>query len=231
MKDNVYPEISQLKLRQLTEFDFRQFKEFMLDSRESISTFLDMGKYVPDFNTVDFMNFYSTLINNPSREHFGVFHGWKMLAYASFSPAFDPSGIQIVYFVRQEYLRQNLGTFILGEITTKAWVERDYHFVQAVVDKANIGSRKVVKSQGFEPLYSVTAVGQGTKASQTQIGYVYLNPKLKLVASVHKKRPIDLIGHFCFIPGLDHLIYDEKVNEFFSWKYPVYQEDDLFLFV
>ena len=227
VKEHVYPNISQLKLRKSTNFDFRQFKEFMLDSKGSISTFLDIGKQVPELHTVDFMNFYTSLLNDQEREHFGVFHGWKMLAYASFSPAFDSSGIQIVYFVRQEYLRQNIGTFTLGKMTSKAWVDYDFHFVQAVVDKANIGSRRIVKAQGFEPLYAVKALGQGDQASTTQICYVYINPKLKMKASVYNKRAIDLIGHFCFLPDLEHLIYDEKVNRYFEWKYPIYVEDDI----
>ena len=40
---NVYPEISQLKLRPLTKYDFREFKASVIESKESISTFLDMG--------------------------------------------------------------------------------------------------------------------------------------------------------------------------------------------
>jgi len=227
VKENLYPNIGQLKLRPLTEFDFRQFKETMLESKESISTFLDMGKTVPDLNTVDFLNFYSYLLNDEKAEHFGVFHGWKMLAYASLSPAFHPSGRQITYFVRQSYLRQNLGTFTIGALTRKVWLERDHDFAQATVDKANIGSRTIVKSQGFEPLCAITTLGQGDKASYTQICYVYLNPRLKTMAAVHGKRPIDLIGHFCFIPGLDHLIHDEKVNELFRWRAPIYMETEL----
>lgn len=230
IKENIYPNIGQLKLRLLTKYDFRQFKETMLESKESTSTFLDMGRNVPELNTVDFLNFYSSLLNDKEAEHFGVFHGWKMLAYASLCPAFNPSGLQVIYFVRQNYLRQNLGTFTIGTLTRKVWLEKDLDFVQATIDKANIGSRTIVKSQGYEPLFAMTTLGQGNRATETQICYVYLNPRLRMKASVYQKRPIDLIGHFCFIPGLEHLIHDEKVNELFNWKNPVYQEDDLYLF-
>ena len=224
---NVYPEISQLKLRPLTKYDFRQFKETMRDSRDSISTFLDMGIEVPDLNAVDFMNFYSSLLRDKEGRHFGVFHGYKMLAYASFGPAFDPSGVQIIYFVREEFLRQNIGTYTLVNMTHKAWLEQDVHFVQAVVDKANFGSRAIVRSQGYEALYALTALGQGTSASNTQICYIWFNPKLKMKASIHEMRAIDLIGHLCFTPGLEHLIHDEQVNELFRWRAPIYQEEEL----
>lgn len=230
IKENVYPNIGQLKLRLLTKYDFRQFKETMIESKESISTFLDMGKTVPNLNTVDFMNFYTSLLDDKEVEHFGVFHGWKMLAYASLCPAFNPSGLQIIYFVRQGHLRQNIGTFTVNALTRKVWVERDLDFAQATVDKANIGSRVIVKSQGYEPLFALTSLGQGNNATETQICYVYLNPRLRMKAAVYQKRPIDLIGHFCFLPELDHLIDDEKVNALFEWKQPIYQEDDLHLF-
>ena len=227
IKENVYPNISQLKLRPLTKYDFRQFKETMRDSRYSISTFLDMGIEVPDLNAVEFMNFYSSLLRDKEGRHFGVFHGYKMLAYASFGPAFDPSGVQIIYFVREEFLRQSIGTYTLVNMTHKAWLEQDVHFVQAVVDKANIGSRTIVRSQGYEALYALTALGQGTSASSTQICYIWINPKLKMKAAVHEMRAIDLIGHLCFTPGLDHLIHDEQVNELFRWRAPIYIEDDM----
>ena len=230
IKENVYPNISQLKLRPLTKYDFRQFKETMRDSRDSISTFLNIGIEVPDLNAVEFMNFYSSLLIDKQNRHFGVFHGYKMLAYASFGPAFDPSGVQIIYFVREEFLRQNIGTYTLGSMTRRAWLEQDVHFVQAVVDKANIGSRTIVRSQGYEALYALTELGQGTSASNTQICYIWFNPKLKMKAAIHEMRAIDLIGHLCFTPGLDHLINDEQVNELFRWRAPIYIEDELELF-
>ena len=227
IKENVYPNISQLKLRPLTKFDFRQFKETMRDSRDSISTFLNIGIELPELNTVEFMNFYSSLLRDKECKHFGVFHGYKMLAYASFAPAFDPSGVQVIYFVREEFLRQNIGTYTLGSMTRRAWLEQDVHFVQAVVDKANIGSRAIVRSQGYEALYALTELGQGTSASNTQICYIWINPKLRMLAAVHEMRAIDLIGHLCFTPGLEHLIHDEQVNELFRWRAPIYQEEDM----
>ena len=227
IKKNVYPNISQLKLRPLTKYDFRQFKETMRDSRDSISTFLNIGIEVPDLNAVEFMNFYSSLLIDKQNRHFGVFHGYKMLAYASFGPAFDPSGVQIIYFVREEFLRQNIGTYTLGSMTRRAWLEQDVHFVQAVVDKANIGSRTIVRSQGYEALYALTELGQGTSASNTQICYIWFNPKLKMKAAIHEMRAIDLIGHLCFTPGLDHLIHDKQVNELFRWRAPIYMENEL----
>jgi hypothetical protein len=189
-----------------------------------------MGMAVPDLNTVEFMNFFHSLLVDKDAEHFGVFHGWKMLAYASLGPAFNPAGLQLVYFVRQNYLRQNIGTFTVYSLTRKVWLEKDLDFAQATIDKANIGSRTIVKSQGYEPLFAMSSVGQGNKATETQICYLFLNPRIKMKAAVYKMRPIDLIGHFCFIPDLEHLITDEKVNSFFKWKYPVYTEDDLDLF-
>ena len=227
IKENVYPNLSQLKLRLLTKYDFRQFKETMRDSRDSISTFLNMGIEVPDLNAVDFMNFYSSLLRDKEGRHFGVFHGYKMLAYAYLGPAFDPSGVQIIYFVREEFLRQNIGTYTLINMTHKAWLEQDVHFVQAVVDKANIGSRAIVRSQGYEAIYALTELGQGTSASNTQICYIWINPKLKMKAAIHEMRAIDLIGHLCFTPGLEHLIHDEQVNELFRWRAPIYQEEEL----
>ena len=228
--NNIYPNLSQLKLRLLTKYDFRQFKETMRDSRDSISTFLNMGIEVPDLNAVDFMNFYSSLLRDKEGRHFGVFHGYKMLAYAYLGPAFDPSGVQIIYFVREEFLRQNIGTYTLGSMTRRAWLEQDVHFVQAVVDKANVGSRTIVRSQGYEALYALTELGQGTSASNTQICYIWINPKLRMLAAVHEMRAIDLIGHLCFTPGLEHLIHDEQVNELFRWRAPIYIEDELELF-
>jgi hypothetical protein len=109
-------------------------------------------------------------------------------------------------------------------------LDLDADFVQVTIDKANIGSRSVAKILGFQSLVAMTAVGPGNKASDTQITYIRLNSRLVFRGTAYNKRPLDLIGHFCFIPGLEHLIHDSIVNEFFEWKYPIYQEDDLHLF-
>ena len=111
---------------------------------------------------------------------------------------------------------------------SKAWIERDYHFSQMSIDKANFNSRRIAKKMGFEPLYAMSTVnGQGTMRTGTYIIYISLNPALVLKASIWEKRPVDLIGHPCMIDKFHHLIHDEVVNEHFRWKSPIYKEDDL----
>jgi len=225
---NVYPEISQLKLRPLTNYDFREFKASVMESKESISTFLDIGLELPNLHTVDFMNFYTSMLRDEKREHFGVFHGYKMMGYACYCKAFDPSGIQIVYWVRESYLKQNIGTWLIGNMKSKAWVERDYHFSQMSIDKANFASRRIAKKMGFKPLYAMSTLnGQGTMRTGTYIIYISLNPSLNMKAAAWDKRPVDLIGHPCMMDKFHHLIHDEIVNEHFRWKSPIYKEDDL----
>ena len=70
---NVFPEISQLKLRPLTKYDFREFKASVMESKESISTFLDMGIELPQLHLIDFMNFYSSMLVDKDRQHFGSY--------------------------------------------------------------------------------------------------------------------------------------------------------------
>jgi hypothetical protein len=225
---NVYPEISQLKLRPLTKYDFREFKASVMESKESISTFLDMGIELPELHLIDFMNFYSSMLVDKERQHFGVFHGYKMLAYACFTEAFDPAGIQIIYWVREEFLKQNIGTWTIGNMSSKAWIEMDYHFVQMIIDKGNYPSRQIARKMGFEAQYEVVGnKGQGRKGGSTYITYLYLNPSLRLKAAAWNKQAIDLIGHPCMIEKFHHLIRDEVINEHFRWRSPIYIEDDM----
>ena len=228
IKENVHPNIGQLKLRPLTVNDFTEFRLSVLQSKESISTFLDIGIVLPYLNLIEFMNHYSAMLKDDKYEHFGVFHGYKMLGYACYCEAFDSSGIQIVYWVREAYLKQNIGTWLIGNMKSKAWVERDYHFSQMSIDKANFNSRRIAKKMGFEPLYAMSTLnGQGTMKTGTYIIYISMNPALVLKASVWEKRPVDLIGHPCMNEKFHHLIHDEVVSEHFRWKSPIYEEDDV----
>lgn len=225
---NVFPEISQLKLRPLTKYDFREFKDSVIESKESISTFLDMGLELPQLHLIDFMNCYTSMLLDKERQHFGVFHGYKMLAYACFTEAFDPAGVQIVYWVREEFLKQNIGTWTIGNMTRKAWVEMDYHFVQMIIDKGNYPSRQIARKMGFEAMYEITgAQGQGIKGGSTHISYLFINPSLRLKADAWDKRAIDLIGHPCMFDKFHHLIHDEIINQHFKWRHPPYIESDL----
>jgi len=225
---HVYPDISQLKLRPLTNFDFREFKASVLESKESISTFLDMGLELPNLYVVDFMNYYSSMIRDKDFMHFGVFHGYKMLAYACFCKASKPDGIQIVYWVRESFLEQNIGTWTIGNMTSKAWVEMDYHFVELIIDKGNYASRKIAKKMGFEPVCEGSNFnGQGVSRTDAKLVYFFINPSLRLKAKVYNKRAIDLIGHPCMNPKFQHLIEDEIINEYFRWELPIYIEDDI----
>ena len=53
-KKNVYPNITQLKLRRLTPFDVEEFRRAFLESKESIKTFLDLGYEFDGLNIFDF---------------------------------------------------------------------------------------------------------------------------------------------------------------------------------
>jgi hypothetical protein len=151
-----------------------------------------------------------------------------MLGYACFVNAFDPAGIQIVYWVRESYLKQNIGTWLIGNMRTKSWVEYGYHFAEMTIDKANYASRRIAKKMGFEPLYAVSQLnGQGTKKSGTYIIYVATSPILQMTAGISDRRAIDLIGHPCIDEKFHHLKDDEILNEHFRWKFPIYQEDDI----
>jgi RimJ/RimL family protein N-acetyltransferase len=228
IKKNVYPEISQLKLRHLAKYDFREFQASVRESKDSMSTFLDMGIELPNFNAIEFMNYYTAMLKDDKFEHFGVFHGYKMLAYTCFADGFNPAGIQIVYWVREEFLKQNIGTWTISNMVNKAWVEMDCHFVEMIIDKTNYPSRQISRKMGFEAVFETTGVkGQGRKGSGTYITYLFLNPALRLKASVWDKRAIDLIGHPCMIDKFHHLIHDEVINEHFKWKYSTYMENDL----
>ena len=225
---NVFPDISQLKLRPLTKYDFREFKASVMESKESIATFLDMGIELPALHLIDFMNFYSSMLADKEAQHFGVFHGYKMLAYTYFANGFNPAGIQIVYWVREEFLKQNIGTWTISNMVNKAWVEMDCHFVQMVIDKTNYSSRQIARKMGFEAVFEATGVtGQGRKGSGTYITYLFLNPALRIKAVTWNKRAIDLIGHPCMIDKFHHLIHDEVINEHFKWKYSTYNENVL----
>lgn len=227
-RKNVYPNISQLKLRRLTDFDLREFHRAVMESTESIKTFLDMGYEFENMSWISFQHQYYQMLRDTNIEHFGVFHGYKMLAYACFCEGYSPAGKQIVYWVRESHLQQNIGTWTIGNMTSMSWVERDEHFTQLIIDKGNYASRRIAKKLNYFPLYAVSTFDtQGTMKTGTYICYIHLNPGLNMKAAAWNKRAIDLVGHPCMKDDLHHLIHDEAVSNYFIWPDPIYQEDDL----
>ncbi len=83
-RKNVYPNISQLKLRRLTDFDLREFHKAVMESTDSIKTFLDMGYEFENMSWISFQHQYYQMLRDTNIEHLVVFHGYKMLAYACF---------------------------------------------------------------------------------------------------------------------------------------------------
>jgi hypothetical protein len=225
---HVFPNIGQLKLRPLNAFDWKEFRAAFFESENSIQTFLNLGIAPPKQNAVDYMNDFMRMLREPDVQHFGVFHGYKMLAYACYCPASSADGIQIVYWVRQEYLHQNIGTWTIGNMTSRSWIQEDFHYSQLIIDKENYSSRRVAKKLNYFPIASIESSNQqGNRQSGTYIAYLHLNPKLNMKSAVLGTRPIDLIGHLGFIEGLEHLFNDPIVNEFHRWKSPLLIEDDV----
>jgi hypothetical protein len=228
LKKNVYPKISQLRLRNLTPYDVEEFRRAYLQSKESIKTFLDLGYEFEGLNIFEFKKQYMRMLSSADIEHFGVFHGYKLLAYACYCPGYNPAGKQIIYWVREEFLQQNIGTWTIGRMTSQSWVERDEHYTVLIIDKGNFASRRIAKKLNYVPLYAVSTLdSQGTKKTGTYICYIHLNPSLHMTAAVEGKRAIDLVGHPCMMNDLRHLINDEAVSKYFTWNEPIYVEDDI----
>jgi len=137
-----------LDLRMMAYSDFQAFQEACIESREELTTYLDLGRYMHNFIWTDYWSLFSHLLKEPEMNLYGLFDGKKLLGSAAAVPSSRSFGAQIVGWIRHECQSQGLATFYLPKLIERCF-SNGHHFVEFVIDQENAPSQKVAEKLGL----------------------------------------------------------------------------------
>jgi len=208
--------------RLLTVLDAAEFSRANNESIESTSSYLDLNYFSEPRPFIEnFQNFMDSL-RSRDRDLFGLYNQGKLLGVGIYSSlTYSPNGCQVVGWMRKSVLNKNIGTYALKRLTSYAFYQKKFRFVELLIDETNLASRRTAEKVGYVHIESFAAYTQGNKGSGVLCRYICFIEELEALADTYEKRAIDLINHPAYEIQFRDLIHNEDLNEALKWPYPI----------
>lgn len=182
-----------LEFRMMAYSDFQAFQEACLESKEELTTYLDLGRYMENFIFTDYWSLFTHLLKEPEMNLYGLFDARKLLGSAAVMPASRSFGAQIVGWVRHGYHSQGLATLYLPKLIERCF-ENGHHFVEFVIDQENAPSRKVAEKLGLVKIseWENFESGQGLRNSGKFVLYYGFDSHIQQIANDASRNPQEI---------------------------------------
>jgi hypothetical protein len=119
---------------------------------------------------------------------------------------------------------KKIGAYLLKKLTLLAFFEKNFRFVELLIDESNLASRKIASNIGYEHIETFAGNTSGRLGSGNYCRYLCFDEEIDALAEVYDKRKVDLIDHPAHDKYFRNLILNEEVNEAFKWPYPILEQ-------
>ena len=211
-----------LTFRMLSLLDIKEFKEAAKESVETNLEYLVYGPLFKDIRPLEYLDFYTGMLNNPSSDHFGLFDRGTLLGHVSYQLGFSDLGTEIMGWTRKEYQNLGLGEIGLLAATERAFGVKEFNFVQLAISETNLPSRKVAERVGFFPALKIP---YDSFSSDSMVLYLKLSPRAIRLARQYGRRPLDVLACPATSKGMTHFLSSDRVIQFYEWPFPTFVED------
>lgn len=208
--------------RLLTRADFPEFAQAYRESIHSMSTFLDLGYFSEQRPYLEMLKYFQNMIKSRTVDLFGIFDKGKLLGVANyFWTSYSENGTQITLWMRQANKNKGVGTYFMKRLTSHAFYNKGFRFVELVIDEQNKASRRMAEKVGYELMEVIEVETQGNLGSGKYCRYIIFNGEIESIAENYHRQPIDLIDHPAYDKEFRYLIHDEMINSYLKWPWEI----------
>lgn len=209
----------ELKFRLLNPLDALEFAKAQNESFQQLSNFFDLDYFSGPRPFIETFNILMATIRSQVVDLFGLYRAGRLLGIGQYHfTSYSQNGCQIVIWVRQSEMGKKIGAYLLKRLTLHAIYEKNFRFVELLIDDNNEASRATATKVGYEFIESFAAQTQGRQGSGVYCRYLCFDTNIDDLAHQYGLRKIDLIEHPAYEKSLRGLIHDPRVNEAFAWE-------------
>jgi hypothetical protein len=123
--------------------------------------------------------------------------------------------------MREGAKNRGLGTYFMKRLTSHAFYNKGFRFVELVIDEQNFASRRMAEKVGYELMEILEVKTQGKLGSGKYCRYIIFIGELESIAENYHKQPIDLIDHPAYQKEYRSLIHDDWINSYLAWPWKI----------
>lgn len=168
--------ITNVHIRHFKLEDLDTVAETLSKNADYIAEYLSDGKLYKAFTIFEYRILIREYIKNADPyEYFGAFYKDKLVGMGVMCPGSAQFGIQLIYWVDQEFQQLGIASKLVQTITESCF-QADYWNVEVQTDKSNIGSQRVLQRNGFVHMDSYDCTPAGTKDTGRMLIWYKFNP-------------------------------------------------------
>jgi hypothetical protein len=210
------------ELKLITPLDALEFAKAQNESFQSLSNYFDQDYFSKPHSFIEIFNDLMVTIRSREVDLYGLYDGKRLLGVGLYHfISYSDYGCQVVVWMRRSEEGKKIGAYLLKKLTLYAFFEKEFRFVELLIDQSNLASRKIALNVGYEHIETFAGDTSGRLASGKYCRYLCFDGQIDALAEVYNKRKVDLIDHPAYERDFRDLILNEGVNEIFKWPYPV----------
>ncbi len=214
--------LTDVRFRMLSLVDIREFKEAAKESIDTNLEYLAYGTIFKDINPLEYLEFYTGMLRAPSTDHFGLFHGPRLLGHVAYHLGFSGLGTELMGWTRKDYQNRGVGELGLTVATERAFQHKKFNFVQLSINEKNSASRKVAEKSGFVP---VLKLPYSSFEPDCYVLYLKLSPRILRLAGAYSRRPLDVMACPATHTGMNQYLNSDQVIQFYEWPFSTYSDN------
>jgi RimJ/RimL family protein N-acetyltransferase len=215
----------EFELRLLTPLDALEFAEAQNESFQSLSNYFDQDYFSKPHSFTEILNDLMVTIRSRELDLYGLYDGKRLLGVGVYHYiSYSDYGCQVVVWMRRSEEGKKIGAYLLKKLTLYAFFEKEFRFVELLIDESNMASRNIATKVGYEHIETFAGNTSGRLASGKYCRYLCFDGQIDALAGVYNKRKVDLIDHPAYERDFKNLISNEEVNKAFKWPYPILEQ-------
>lgn len=215
----------EFELKRLTPFNALDFAIAQNESYEVLANYFDEVYFSRPRPFIEIFNDFMSTLKSGQIDLYGLYRENRLLGIGSYHYLpYSNYGCEVVYWMRKSEIGKKIGAYFLKKLTLYAIYEKNFRFVQLLVDESNLVSRAVASKIGYEHIESYESHTAGKSGSGTYCRYICFDAQIDDLAESHGLRKVDLMDHPGYHKEFRHLLFDEELNEECRWPYPVIEQ-------
>lgn len=168
--------LDQVEIRKFVLSDLNTFAEAAKRNADHISKYLIDGKLYKAFTIHEFAIVMREYVKNKyPYQYFGAFYQGNCIGSAVLCPAGSEFGIQMIYWVDENYQNKGVATKFVNTLTDLAF-KQGYWQLEILTDVTNLASQKVLEKNGFVVIETIDTEPQGTSDTGRTLVWVKFSP-------------------------------------------------------
>jgi RimJ/RimL family protein N-acetyltransferase len=168
-----YDNFRDFELKIITPLDALEFAKAQNESFQQLSNYFNQDYFSKPRSFIEIFDSLMLTIRSPEVELYGLYDGRRLLGVGVYQYiSYSDNGCEIVIWMRASEEGKKIGTYLLKKLTLLAFSEKNFRFVELLIDESNLASRKIASNIGYEHIETFAGIDKTDSSKWITVSYL-----------------------------------------------------------